>query len=63
MGGFGYKIYYKSKLVAIGAVENVDNLANNLGFQVATLPMKYLGLGLGLPLGASYKATSMEWCY
>jgi hypothetical protein len=53
MGGFGYKIYNKSKLVAIGAVENVDNLANTPGFQVANLPMKYLETGL--PLGASYR--------
>jgi hypothetical protein len=36
-------------------VDNIGELANILGCNVASLPMKYLGL----PLGASYKATSM----
>jgi hypothetical protein len=45
----------KSKLVAIGEVDNIRELANILGCNVTALPMKYLGL----PLGAAYKATSM----
>jgi hypothetical protein len=45
----------KSKLVAVGEVQNIGNLATYLGCRVAGLPMKYLGL----PLGAAYKATSM----
>jgi hypothetical protein len=45
----------KSKLIAIGEVDNIGALANILGCSVAALPMKYLGL----PLGATYKATSM----
>jgi hypothetical protein len=34
-------------------VENVDNLAHILGCGVASLPMNYLGL----PLGVNFKAT------
>ena len=45
----------KSKLVAIGEVDNIGALANILGCSVAASPMKYLGL----PLGATYKATSL----
>jgi hypothetical protein len=45
----------KSELVAIGEVDNIGELANILGCNVAALPMKYLGL----PLGAAYKATSL----
>jgi hypothetical protein len=48
----------KSKLVPIGEVENVenvDNLAHILGCRVASLSMTYLSL----PLGASFKATSI----
>jgi hypothetical protein len=45
----------KSGLVAIGDVDDVDDLANILGCRVASLPMKYLGL----LLGASYKSTSI----
>jgi hypothetical protein len=37
----------KSKPVAIGAVEDVEDLANILGCRVAFLRMKYLGLLLG----------------
>jgi hypothetical protein len=36
-------------------VENVDNLAHILGCRVASLSMTYLSL----PLGASFKATSI----
>jgi hypothetical protein len=45
----------KSENVAIGEVEDIGALVAILGCSVATLPMKYLGL----PLGASYKATSL----
>jgi hypothetical protein len=45
----------KSELVAIGEVDNIGELVNILWCNVASLPMKYLGL----PLGATYKATSM----
>lgn len=45
----------KSELVPIGEVENVDHLAHILGCRVASLPMTYFGL----PLGASFKATSI----
>jgi hypothetical protein len=45
----------KSELVAIGEVDNIGELANILGCNVAALPMKYLGLSLG----DTYKATSM----
>jgi hypothetical protein len=45
----------KSKIVPIGEVEDVDDLAHILGCCIASLPMKYLGL----PLGASYKAISI----
>jgi hypothetical protein len=45
----------KSELVAIGEVDNIGALANILGCSVTALPMKYLCL----PLGATYKATSL----
>lgn len=45
----------KSELVAIGAVEDVEDLANILGCRVAFLCMKYLGL----LLGALYKVASI----
>jgi hypothetical protein len=45
----------KSEIVPIGEVEDVEGLANLLGCRVASLPMTYLGL----PLGASYKSTSI----
>jgi hypothetical protein len=45
----------KSELVPTSEVKNGDNLAHILGCQVASLPMTYLGL----PLGASFKATSI----
>lgn len=45
----------KSEIVPIGGVEDVERLANLLGCRVASLPMTYLGL----PLGASYKSTSI----
>jgi hypothetical protein len=45
----------KSEIVPIGEIEDVEGLANLLGCRVASLPMTYLGL----PLGASYKSTSI----
>jgi len=42
----------KSKLIHVGNVDQVGNLADILGCGVVTLPVKYLGL----PLGASYKS-------
>jgi hypothetical protein len=38
----------KSKLVPVGAVDNIGGLARILGCRVSSLPMKYLGLSLGL---------------
>jgi hypothetical protein len=45
----------KSKLVPVGAVEDVKGLAGILGCRVSSLPMKYLGL----PLGAQFKTKSI----
>jgi hypothetical protein len=45
----------KSKIVAIGEVEDIGALATTLGCSVAALPMKYLGL----PLWVLYRATVM----
>jgi len=45
----------KSQIVPIGKVEDVDNMAHILRCRVVSLPLKYLGL----PLGASYKATNI----
>ena len=41
----------KSKLIPVGTVPEVEELAAVLGCKVATLPISYLGL----PLGASFK--------
>jgi len=43
----------KSNLILVGNVVQVGRLADILGCEVASLPVKYLGL----PLGASYKST------
>lgn len=45
----------KLKLVPVGNVPNVESLAFILGFEVSTLPMKYLDL----PLGISFKLKSI----
>ena len=45
----------KSKLVPIGNVSSIGDLANILGCKTASLPMKYLGL----PLGTKYKAKAI----
>jgi hypothetical protein len=45
----------KSKLVPVGNVNNLDDLASIMGSGVSSLPLKYLGL----PLRASFKAKSI----
>jgi hypothetical protein len=45
----------KSKIVLVGKVGDVEELASILGCRVSLLPMKYLGL----PLGSSYKAIAI----
>ena len=45
----------KSKLVPIGNVSSIGDLADILGCKTASLPMKYLGL----PLGTKYKAKAI----
>ncbi len=45
----------KSETVLVGEVPNLEVLAQILGCQTASLPMKYLGL----PLGASFNAKSI----
>jgi hypothetical protein len=53
---FGLRINLaKSELVPVGNVMNVEGLASILGCRVSSLPMKYLGL----PLGVSFKAKSI----
>ena len=53
---FGLKINLgKSEMVSMGEVPNLEDLAQILGCQIASLPMKYLGL----PLGATFKAKSI----
>ena len=42
----------KSEVIPIGMVDNVEELASELGCKVGSLPTPYLGL----PLGAKYKA-------
>jgi hypothetical protein len=42
----------KSEIVPVGPIDDVEALALVLGGQIASLPMKYLGL----PLGARYKS-------
>ena len=43
----------KSEIIPIGAVDNVVELSLELGCGIGSLPTSYLGL----PLGASHKAT------
>jgi hypothetical protein len=45
----------KSKIFLVGDVGDVEGLARIHGCRVSSLPMKYLGL----PLGVSYRATSI----
>ena len=52
----GLKInLYKSELIPVGAVENMDTLAAELGCWVGHLPTTYLGL----PLGATHKSVAI----
>ena len=44
----------KSSIMLVGAVENVDQLAFELGCKVGALPSTYLGL----PLGARHNSTT-----
>ncbi|RVW27722.1 Transposon TX1 uncharacterized 149 kDa protein [Vitis vinifera] len=53
---FGLRINIaKSKVILIREVEDIDELAVELGCRVGSLPTVYLGL----PLGANHKASSM----
>ena len=44
----------KSEVIPVGEVEDIDELAVELGCRVGSLPIVYLGL----PLGANHKASS-----
>ena len=46
---------WKSEIVPVGEVNNLDALANILQYRVGSLPMKYLGM----PLGTSFKTASI----
>ena len=39
----------KNELISVGNVENVEELASNLGCKVGSLPSTYLGMSLGAP--------------
>ncbi|RVX21198.1 LINE-1 reverse transcriptase-like [Vitis vinifera] len=53
---FGLKINLaKSEVIPVGEVEDIDELAVELGCKVGALPSVYLGL----PLGAKHKTTAM----
>ena len=45
----------KSKLFPVGNVENVEELASDLGCKVGSLPSTYLGM----PLGAPFKSVAI----
>ena len=45
----------KSELIPVGEIDNIEEMAVELGCRVGSLPVKYLGL----PLGARHKALSM----
>ena len=45
----------KSKIIPVGRVENIDDLALDFGCRVGSLPSTYLGL----PLGAPFKTVSV----
>ena len=47
----------KLELVPVGMVHNLDLLLNVLGCKQGTLPMKYLGL----PLGVKFKLYLIIW--
>lgn len=53
---FGLKVNLsKSKMVPIGSVNKLGELAASLGCKVSSLPMKYLRL----PFGAPHKSKAM----
>ena len=39
----------KSEPILVGRVENVEELADDLGYKVGNLPSTYLGMSLGAP--------------
>ena len=41
-----------SELIPVGRVENVDDLACELGCKVGSLPSTYLGMPLGAPFNS-----------
>jgi hypothetical protein len=43
----------KSNLIPVRNVDQMGRMAGILGYRIASLPVKYLGL----PLGASYKSS------
>lgn len=45
----------KSKILPVGVVENIDNLASAFGCKISTLPSSYLGL----PIGGPFKSKAM----
>jgi hypothetical protein len=45
----------KSKLVAVGEVPYIEELANILSCNISSLPLRYLGL----PLGAPFKSKAI----
>ena len=48
-------ILAKSEIILVGNVDNVKNLAHELGCRVGALPSSYLGL----PLGAQHKSVAV----
>ena len=48
-------ILAKSKVIPVGNVDNVEDLAHELGCRVGALPSSYLGL----PLGAQHKSVAV----
>ena len=51
---------HKSEIIPLGRVDNVEELATELGCGVGSLPTKYLGLPLGAPHKASGVWDSIE---
>ena len=62
---FGLKVNLgKSKLVAVGAVQNFDLLVVVLGYKQGSLPMKYLGLPLGIRNLRTFNVTLLgKWLW
>lgn len=52
----GLKVNFgKSEMISVGAVDNIDVLAQILGCKASVLPVLYLGL----PLGSSFKSKAV----